>query len=897
MESDGDERVLHAAESALEKLYEVHDFYFAPDKTTRIASGVQEIERILDEIPNDIQHHLSPEARARCLYFRGKALDAMPEYSKLSEELLSKAVKLNPQLVDCWNSLGNVFWKKQDLRSARRCFEQAIEICGNNAVSLRRLSIVMRMLSGEDSDSNRGQVVRASVEKAKAALALDVDDPESWYVLGNSYLANFFENGEGPQELNKALMAYAKAEQAWSVEGKKNPDLYVNRATVKRYQQDYAAALEDLSAAQRLDPSMGADESAEALRSFVNRLGTLVRRRGNLKSRQLSAITEELQQGVKSLARLKPAGVVLPPIPVEGGEPSGSSGVDSGQPTSLTSLSPGKSLAGGKENENGRVKENGAAEGDGRRKGGCASLGALSDGTNPNGLLLARLVSVQSRDSEVPVVCVCCDPEGAFFVLSLYHIDPAVASKFRPLHDDVVVKHPVLTSLGIEKDDRQAGGQGGAEKANGPVARIVPESVTENVPESVIEKVQECLREEPPGPAPRVSVEVVKEGLQSPLTEPTQTAESEVTTVVGTLGHSQSSTNTATERERERVHVHEDPSSNLSAPSPSSCSFSSAPSPPPSRAETGAAVVGDEEKESTGGGRVGVQMSRVVNERDEIGGQEKEKEKWAEVRERKGSIGVEAKEGSLSLEGGGPSNSAEETLPKRRHTSFPAIRVTQPQFVSVGGLSLVRLAAKSVLQSTSGSKPVRARDPGAAPIQGSHGGNSHHQGLHGGRGSHNRQQSSRFHLNNARSQPPPLCTPQSVSAVGAGGGAHSSSGGPVCSSSLSLSSQSKFRLEAAEGRAGGGSLNGVERQSGRSRGPGGSGRRRQGKGSAGGRRTHTHTHSSSLSLSRSGSAGSIVSSSGLLEALEADVEVDSLEPSVNVGGVGGVSMPSIHGGH
>jgi len=46
---------------------------------------------------------------------------------------------------------------------------------------------------------------------AKEALNLDLNDGDSWYVLGNAYLSNFFINFKKIDELKNALKAYKKA--------------------------------------------------------------------------------------------------------------------------------------------------------------------------------------------------------------------------------------------------------------------------------------------------------------------------------------------------------------------------------------------------------------------------------------------------------------------------------------------------------------------------------------------------------------------------------------------------------------------------------------------------------------------------------------------------------------
>jgi tetratricopeptide (TPR) repeat protein len=50
----------------------------------------------------------------------------MPQHSKEAEELLSRAVKLDPKLVDAWNELGECYWKKDNMEEAKNCFYGAL---------------------------------------------------------------------------------------------------------------------------------------------------------------------------------------------------------------------------------------------------------------------------------------------------------------------------------------------------------------------------------------------------------------------------------------------------------------------------------------------------------------------------------------------------------------------------------------------------------------------------------------------------------------------------------------------------------------------------------------------------------------------------------------------------
>lgn len=71
-----------------------------------------------------------------------------------------------------------------------------------------------------------------SVEMAKKALNLNLKDGESWYIMGNAYMSNFFANMLTIAELTKALKSYKQAKEYLS-----SPigDLHYNMATVLNY--------------------------------------------------------------------------------------------------------------------------------------------------------------------------------------------------------------------------------------------------------------------------------------------------------------------------------------------------------------------------------------------------------------------------------------------------------------------------------------------------------------------------------------------------------------------------------------------------------------------------------------------------------------------------------------
>ena len=61
--------------------------------------------------------------RSSFLYLKGRLLHVNGEFNSEAEFCLSKSVKLNPNLVEAWNELGEAYMRKHDWSTARTCFE------------------------------------------------------------------------------------------------------------------------------------------------------------------------------------------------------------------------------------------------------------------------------------------------------------------------------------------------------------------------------------------------------------------------------------------------------------------------------------------------------------------------------------------------------------------------------------------------------------------------------------------------------------------------------------------------------------------------------------------------------------------------------------------------------
>lgn len=66
-------------------------------------------------------------------------------------------------------------------------------------------------MSGAGEGENRKKNVEMSIDYAKQAINMDLQDGESWYVLGNAMLIDFFVNLKKIDQLNMALKAYNQA--------------------------------------------------------------------------------------------------------------------------------------------------------------------------------------------------------------------------------------------------------------------------------------------------------------------------------------------------------------------------------------------------------------------------------------------------------------------------------------------------------------------------------------------------------------------------------------------------------------------------------------------------------------------------------------------------------------
>lgn len=283
--------LLEKTADTVEELYHLRDTFFPRDPTEKPAAlraCADAALAVLDSLP--AEQRKSPQQRAVYEFLMGKILDVFPDYHKEAEEHLSKAVKLNPSLIDAWLCLGNCIWKKGDLESAKNCFLSALSK-GSDKRILCQLSMLERsMAQGSDGQAF---LVDESINHAKEAVLLDIKDGNSWYNLGNAYLTSFFVSGAWDHaKLHHSVKAYQNAEKDETM--KLNPDLYYNCATAEKYLENYESALRGFEAAALKDPGLSADTEVQKIISILDKLDNATKRqlRPTILASSVSSLSE-----------------------------------------------------------------------------------------------------------------------------------------------------------------------------------------------------------------------------------------------------------------------------------------------------------------------------------------------------------------------------------------------------------------------------------------------------------------------------------------------------------------------------------------------------------------------------------------------------------------------------
>lgn len=280
---------------AVNQLYEFRDHYFehhsSEEPNQKIKDLSEELEKTLKLCKEDENN---PDNKTEYELLKAKALNVLPDYNPEVKDTLTRLVKFHPKLVEAWNELGTCFWKKGDIKGAKSCFESAVRE-EKNPESLRNLSMVLRQVgeTPEEKFSN----IHLSLEKAKEAVNLNIQDGKSWYILGNAYLSLYFTTDQNPNLLKQCLSSYGQAYSDSSL--KCNPDLHYNWAIALKYDENYRIALENLEKALKYDPLWNdPKEQLDSLVKHLDNMQTLISKKGKLKARKIKDLLSTLKKEI-----------------------------------------------------------------------------------------------------------------------------------------------------------------------------------------------------------------------------------------------------------------------------------------------------------------------------------------------------------------------------------------------------------------------------------------------------------------------------------------------------------------------------------------------------------------------------------------------------------------------
>jgi tetratricopeptide (TPR) repeat protein len=262
-------------------------------------------------LPSISPPHLTSVSDDMKFYLKGKSLNYFDDYQPGAEELLSRAVKLNPLNADAWIVLGQCHWKKNSLQQAEIFFLESLKYLKGEGeqregmaqeegrgkeiliVAYQELSMLTRQMITTDKDS-ASQRIDESISYIKKALQLDLNDHKSWYLYGNALCMKFFRLTSNSSDLQKALTAYQKSLSLGG--GTCNPDLFYNQGNCYRYLQEYHQAISCYQQTIQLDPSFTlANECAEDVIGYLQKTREMVGKKGGFQKKRFQKILDKLR--------------------------------------------------------------------------------------------------------------------------------------------------------------------------------------------------------------------------------------------------------------------------------------------------------------------------------------------------------------------------------------------------------------------------------------------------------------------------------------------------------------------------------------------------------------------------------------------------------------------------
>ncbi|KAH0998979.1 hypothetical protein HUJ04_003306 [Dendroctonus ponderosae] len=120
------EDLIQFLENLVNELGFFKDRYILNYGIENAANQSRDLDRQMDEKLEIFLKHQSAALETNKPYYyylKGKLLNISTTYSSEAESLLSKAIKLDPKIVDAWNELAESYFKANEFAKAQSCFE------------------------------------------------------------------------------------------------------------------------------------------------------------------------------------------------------------------------------------------------------------------------------------------------------------------------------------------------------------------------------------------------------------------------------------------------------------------------------------------------------------------------------------------------------------------------------------------------------------------------------------------------------------------------------------------------------------------------------------------------------------------------------------------------------
>lgn len=296
------EEKLRAAERSVDAAYALHDSLYAVSEAQRYKemAAARDAALVLVEAAEAEAAGTPSRERAmqaRLSYVRGKAVACAADgrVGDEAERLLTEAVKLEPMLSDAWNCLGECYWERGELETARYTFMAALAH-ERSAPTLCHLSMLLRTMGSSSTPVNTAFLLE-SVALAKESVKLSPATASGWEGLGAAHTQLYLRYDAACEDLHLAHRAYTQAARGAAAGA--NADLHMNHGNVLTMLDQPAAALEHFASAHKLDPALGAHAKREEVWHGLTKVAEAVaassaHAKGSQKEKRLASMVAEL---------------------------------------------------------------------------------------------------------------------------------------------------------------------------------------------------------------------------------------------------------------------------------------------------------------------------------------------------------------------------------------------------------------------------------------------------------------------------------------------------------------------------------------------------------------------------------------------------------------------------